>query len=86
MSIRMLVTLFEALRLLDFLSILDVIPEHYTAQHARREIPVKKLLTFLPIRPISMTAEMAKDYRIFKAAGLLSKWRRKWAAYLPTPD
>ena len=24
-----------------------------------------------------------KDYRIFKAAGLLNEWRRKWAAYLP---
>jgi hypothetical protein len=34
----------------------------------------------------SMSAEMAEDYRIFKAAGLLSAWRIKWAAYLPTPD
>jgi hypothetical protein len=40
-----------------------------------------------PIRPINrMTAEMWKDYRIFKAAGLLSEWRKKWAAYLPEPD
>jgi hypothetical protein len=28
-----------------------------------------------------MTAEMWEDYRIFKAAGLLKEWRRKWAAY-----
>jgi hypothetical protein len=34
----------------------------------------------------SMSAEMAEDYRIFKAAGLLSEWRRKWAAYLPEPN
>jgi hypothetical protein len=39
-----------------------------------------------PVRPISMNAEMAKDYRIFRAAGLLHEWRIKWAAYLPTPD
>jgi len=38
-----------------------------------------------PIRPINrMTAEMWEDYRIFKAAGLLKVWRRKWAAYLPS--
>ena len=38
-----------------------------------------------PIRPMNrMTAEMWKDYRIFKAAGLLNEWRRKWAAYLLT--
>lgn len=37
-----------------------------------------------PIRPPnSLTAEMWEDYRIFKAAGLLKEWRRKWAAYLP---
>jgi hypothetical protein len=30
-----------------------------------------------------MTAEMWEDYRIFKAAGLLHEWRKKWAAYLP---
>lgn len=36
------------------------------------------------IRPINrMTAEMWEDYIIFKAAELLSEWRRKWAAYLP---
>jgi hypothetical protein len=29
-----------------------------------------------------MNAEMWADYRVFKAAGLLSEWRRKWAAYL----
>jgi hypothetical protein len=33
-----------------------------------------------------MNAEMARDYRIFKAAGLLHEWRIKWAAYLPEPD
>ena len=38
------------------------------------------------VRPGNMPAEMAKDYRIFKAAGLLAEWRRKWAAYLPEPD
>jgi hypothetical protein len=31
-----------------------------------------------------MTAEMWKDYRMFKAAVLLNEWRRKWAAYLPS--
>ena len=37
-----------------------------------------------PFRSINrMTAEMWEDYRIFKAAGLLHEWRRKWAAYLP---
>ncbi len=30
-----------------------------------------------------MTAEMWKDYKIFKAAGLLKEWREKWAGYLP---
>jgi len=30
------------------------------------------------------TAEMWEDYRIFKAAVLLSEWRKKWAAYLPS--
>jgi hypothetical protein len=29
---------------------------------------------------------MPKDYEIFKAAGMLHEWRRKWAAYLPEPD
>jgi hypothetical protein len=38
-----------------------------------------------PFRPINrMTAELWEDYRIFKAAGLLHEWRRKWAAYLPS--
>jgi hypothetical protein len=27
-----------------------------------------------------MTAEMWEDYRVFKAAGLLKEWCRKWAA------
>ena len=37
-----------------------------------------------PMRPINrLTAEMWEDYRIFKAAGLLKEWRKKWAAYLP---
>lgn len=27
--------------------------------------------------------EMWRDYRIFKAAGLLSEWRKKWGAILP---
>ncbi len=37
-----------------------------------------------PSLPINrLTAEMWADYRAFKAAGLLSEWRRKWAAYLP---
>ena len=36
-----------------------------------------------PLRPIDrMNAEMWEDYSIFKAAGLLKEWRRKWAAYL----
>ncbi len=39
-----------------------------------------------PVRPVSMSAEMPKDYRIFKTKGLLSEWRRKLAAYLPEPD
>jgi hypothetical protein len=41
------------------------------------------LITFpvQPIRPIDhITAEMWKDYRTFKAPGLLHDWRRKWAA------
>ncbi|MHB9139417.1 MAG: hypothetical protein ACYC4Q_08440 [Victivallaceae bacterium] len=38
-----------------------------------------------PIRPLSLDAEMWEDYHIFKAAGLLKEWRRKWAAYLPSP-
>jgi hypothetical protein len=33
-----------------------------------------------------MNAKMAKDYRAFKAVGLLHEWRKKWAAYLPEPD
>jgi len=37
-----------------------------------------------PIRPINrFTDEMWEDYRIFKTAGLLKEWRRKWAAYQP---
>ena len=36
-----------------------------------------------PILPINrLTSEMWEDYRVFKAAGLLKEWRRKWAAYL----
>lgn len=39
-----------------------------------------------PVRPRSATTEMWEDYRIFKAAGLLQKWREKWAGYLlPVP-
>jgi len=37
------------------------------------------------IRPRSETAEMWKEYRIFKAAGLLAEWRKRWAWYLPAP-
>lgn len=37
------------------------------------------------IRPQSDLAEMWKDYRAFKAAGLLSEWRKKWAWYLAAP-
>jgi len=49
----------------------------------RRRPPVN----IKPMRPINaMTAEMWEDYIIFKAAGLLSEWRRKWAAYLPQND
>jgi|GEM_PF-3397699 len=40
-----------------------------------------------PARPINiMHAEMANDYRAFKAAGLLHEWRMKYVAYLPEPD
>jgi hypothetical protein len=40
-----------------------------------------------PIRAIArITAEIWKDYRVFKAAGLLDEWRKKWAAYLPQPS
>lgn len=38
-----------------------------------------------PIRPVSDLAEMWEDYHVFKSAGMLQAWRRKWAAYLPTP-
>jgi len=38
-----------------------------------------------PIRPRSETAEMMMEYRIFKGAGLLSEWRKRWAWYLPEP-
>lgn len=37
------------------------------------------------IRPQSDLAEMWKDYSVFKAAGLLSEWRKKWAGYLVMP-
>lgn len=43
----------------------------------------KSLFNAEPVRPVSATYEMWKDYRIFKAAGLLSEWRRKWNYYLP---
>lgn len=37
-----------------------------------------------PTRPIiRMTAEIWEDYKVFKAAGLLKEWLKKWAAYLP---
>jgi len=32
--------------------------------------------------PRSMDGEMWEDYRVFKAAGLLAEWRRKWQANL----
>jgi len=52
----------------------------------RRKRPALPSIRGKPIRPIdSLTAEMWEDYRIFKGAGLLSEWRRKWAAYLPEP-
>lgn len=38
------------------------------------------LTSFRPWQPD--IAEMWKDYRVFKAAGLLSEWRKKWAYYL----
>lgn len=38
-----------------------------------------------PIWPRSAIAEMWEDYRAFKAAGLLHKWREKWAGYLVVP-
>ncbi|HBM90461.1 MAG TPA: hypothetical protein DD400_01075 [Rhodospirillaceae bacterium] len=40
-----------------------------------------------PSRPIpSDIAEMWEDYHVFKAAGMLQAWCRKWAAYLPHPS
>jgi hypothetical protein len=58
------------------------------AQQQRRILPrLRPEPPPLPVRPIrplnSLAAEMWEDYRIFKAAGLLKEWRRKWAAYLP---
>jgi hypothetical protein len=39
-----------------------------------------------PMRPGGPEpGELWEDYRAFKAAGLLSEWRRKWRAYLPEP-
>jgi len=53
---------------------------------ARRKHQVPPAIRAKPLSPINrMTAEMWEDYRIFKGAGLLSEWRRKWAAYLPEP-
>lgn len=45
----------------------------------------KETPAVFPIRPRSATAEMWEDYRVFKAAGLLHKWREKWAGYLAIP-
>ncbi len=36
-----------------------------------------------PLRPRSLIAEMWKDYPFYKAAGMLSEWRKKWAEIYP---
>lgn len=38
-----------------------------------------------PVRPNTDIVEMWKDYRAFKAAGMLAQWREKWAWYLAAP-
>jgi hypothetical protein len=59
------------------------VPKNLLWQQAHKKPYDKKL----PVISVAgMSAEMAADYRIFKAAGLLSEWRIKWAAHLPTPD
>jgi len=45
--------------------------------------PEEAKVPLTPFRPWQTDiAEMWKDYRVFKAAGLLSEWRKKWAYYL----
>lgn len=39
----------------------------------------------IPPKPFSYRREMWEDYRVFKAAGLLHKWREKWAGSLAIP-
>lgn len=44
----------------------------------------RRIMAPQPLRPDAIRhqsdlAEMWKDYRAFKAAGLLSEWRKKWA-------
>jgi hypothetical protein len=39
----------------------------------------------LPVVPIRKIDPMWEEYRIFKAAGLLVEWRRRWAYYLVRP-
>ena len=48
--------------------------------------PAPGLPTAAPVRrAVPDVQELWEDYRIFKAAGLLAEWRRKWRAYLPEP-
>lgn len=62
-------------------------PQKETAPTPRRIMAQesKPPLNPEPIRPRSEIAEMWKEYWIFKAAGLLAEWRKKWAWYLPAP-
>jgi hypothetical protein len=53
------------------------------ARHRHHVPPPLLVRAFRPMN--RLTAEMWKDYRAFKAAGMLSEWRKKWAAYLPEP-
>ena len=39
----------------------------------------------LPTAVILKTDPMWREYRTFKAAGLLAEWRRRWAYYLVRP-
>jgi hypothetical protein len=59
-------------------------PRRIMARHRLQRPPSIRARPFRRIDPIS--AEMWEDYRIFKGAGLLSEWRRKWVEYLPEPD